>query len=204
VVGELAIDLVLAGARKVHPRRVFFVDSLSERLARTLPCAVAVVRIVNFTRETVLRRILLPIVAFSRTSEEKVLLVSLLAKCFHAPVLVYHFEEIHRKGKVSINYEAREALLRKGLSATAPFAERLREMALQVEQKADVGFEAVVHILSVATRHRCDLVVLDGSHRSLLEKAVTRNPIERFMRETPVDLIVFYRSKRNPPWKSSV
>lgn len=195
VAEELMIDLVLVGARKVHRPRVFFVDSLSERLAKVLPCAVAVVRIVNFTRETALRRILLPVVAFSPTSEEKISLVSLLARSFQVPILVYHFEEIYRKGKANINYEIRQELLEKGLVATAPFAERLREATIQVEQKADVGVNAVAHILTVATKYHCDLIVLGGSHRSLLEKAVARNPVEHFMKETPVDLIVFYRSK---------
>ncbi|MCI0527841.1 MAG: universal stress protein, partial [Nitrospira sp.] len=195
IVEELAIDLILVGARKAYRKRIFFVDSLSERLAKTLSCAVAVVRIVNFTRETALRRILLPVVAFSHTSEEKVLLVSLLAKSFRVPVLVYHLEEIPRKGTASIHHEVRQALLTKGLAATVPFAERLQEATLQVEQKADVGFDAVTHILAVASKHRCDLVVLGGSPRSLLEKAVTRNPVEHFMKETPVDLIVFYPSK---------
>jgi len=49
-----------------------------------------------------------------------------------------------------------------------------------------------------AALHRSDLIVMGASERSLVQSLIWGNPVEKVLRETPCNLIIFLPRLKNP------
>ncbi|MEK6673347.1 MAG: universal stress protein [Nitrospirota bacterium] len=182
------IDIAFIATRREDVYRRFYAGTVARRLLVSLPCSVALVRVVHMGRISP-RNILVPLKARVDHINERSYFTAMLANSFRAGVNLFHTTKPITKffhGEIDLtplewNSRLPHDLLR--------FVDRLEEYGIVHEKRLMPG-RAGREIAIEAASKRSDLIILGASERSLLNTLLRGNPVEDLMRRTPCNLII--------------
>jgi nucleotide-binding universal stress UspA family protein len=183
------IDLVFAATRRKDADRRFFTGTVARRLSLKLPCAVALVRVVHLGRIHP-RDILIPLKARIDHVPERARFASLLAQAFDSRLFLFHITRPLRTffhGEIHLTPLQWEENLPPDIRV---FIDHLDRQAVSHEKKLAPGSAGKKIGIEAAAR-RSDLIVMGASTRSLFTAIFRGSPVERVLRDTPCDLIIF-------------
>ena len=193
IVMREGVDITFASTRKADIKRRFYAGTVSRKLSLSLPCSVALVRVVHAGRVHP-QKILVPLRARVDHVEERAYFSAMLARAFEGEVYPFHVHKPISKffhGEVHLTPVEWEKRLPKDISA---FIEELKKYGvahLGVSARGRAG--RAIAIEALLKRH--DLIVMGKSRRSLLSSFIRGNPVEEVLRETPCDLIILQPRK---------
>lgn len=183
------IDLVFAATRREDVKRRFYVRTTARRLSLQLPCSVALVRVVHMGRIHP-KEILLPLKARVSHVSERAHFAAMLAAAFGSRIFVYHATKPIRKffhGEMHLTPVEWEKNIPSGISE---FIGELSRYEVAHDKRLSPGKDGRGITIEAASR-RSDLIIMGASVRSLFASLIRGNPVERALRETPCDLIIF-------------
>ena len=191
-IGELVrgegIDIVFASTRKEDIERRFFAGTVARRLSLSLPCSVAVVRVVHTGRIRP-REILVPLKARIDHAEERAYFTAKTAQAFGSEVYLLHAPEPISKffhGEIHLTPLEWEEKLPKDISDFMEHMKRYRIAHAGRSVPGSIG--RMITIEAFSKRH--DLIIMGASRRSMVSSILRGNPVEEVLRNTPCDLII--------------
>lgn len=188
IVRHEGINIVFASTRKQDVERRFYTGTTTRRLSLSLPCSVALVRVVHMGRIQP-KRILVPLKARIDHAKERAYFTARVAQGFDSRVFVFHATKPITRffhGEVHLTPIEWE---RKLPSDIAQFTEHLRKCGVEFEGRLLPGAIAGSITIEAASK-RHGLIIMGASERSLLASILRGNPVERVLRETPCNLII--------------
>jgi len=188
IVHHEGISLVFAATRREDIQKRFFTGTIARSLSLTLPCSVALVRVVHSGRLHP-AKILVPVKARIDHVKERACFATHMARAFGSKVFVFHTSKPLTKffhGEIHLTPPEWEERLSRDISQ---FMGYLKQHAVEYEGRLLPGRTARnITIEAFAKRH--DLIIMGASERSLLASLLKGNPVEEVLRETPCDLII--------------
>jgi nucleotide-binding universal stress UspA family protein len=187
---------LICGARARPREHAFLAGTVSARLLADAPVRVVAVRVVHPGVLGQPGRVLLPLAGHPRGAAQALPLIRLLgADLEHLHVLFVR--EVSRLRRLDHPHDTLEALLAEGRA----FVERVEGEAratllprrCEVDGSVVLSDDAAREILVHAAKLRVRLICLGASERSLSQRILRGNPIERVLREATADVAV-YRS----------
>ncbi len=188
IVRNEGIDIVFASTRKADVERRFYAGTVARRLSVSLPCSVALVRVVHIGRIRP-KKILVPLKARIDHLAERAYFSAMLANAFDSNIYLFHSTKPVTRffhGEVHLTPIEWERKLPKDISH---FIEHLNKYKVPHEKGLIPG-QTGRNITTEATAKRFDLVIMGASERSLLSSILRGNPVEEVLRDTPCDLII--------------
>jgi nucleotide-binding universal stress UspA family protein len=196
LVRERHVDLTFAATRRGDLQRRYFAQTLARRLMLSLPCSVALVRVVHPGR-LFPGNILVPIRGAMTHVEERAFLVGKLAEACDARITLFHAPKSITgffRGQRQVAAGEREAGVLDKMEEFLRHLSRYRVEAL----KRFRGGRPAAAITAEAAFSRHDLIVMGASARGLLESMLSGNPVEEVLRETPCNLIIHLPRPKKP------
>lgn len=188
IVRKESIDMVFAATRREDIERRFYSGTIARKLSLSLPCSVALVRVVHVGR-THPREILVPLKAKIDHVEERTYFTAKTAQAFDSKVFLFHSPEPLSKffhGELHLTPLEWEKKLPKDISH---FIEHMRRYKIIHTGRIVPGrIGRTIAIEAFSKRH--DLIIMGASERSLLSSIFKGNPVEELLRDTPCDLII--------------
>lgn len=188
IVRSEEIDIVFAATRHEDLQKRFYEGTIARSLSVSLPCSVALVRVVNMGRINP-HKILVPLKAGVNHIKERAYFTAKIAECCNAKVLVFHAAKPVTRffhGEIHLTPYEWEKRRPKDISR---FMEYLRKFETDHEGRLLPG-KAARSITLEAAAKRHDLIIMGASERGLLTSLLKGNPVEEVLRETPCDLII--------------
>lgn len=189
VVQKNRTGIVFAATRRTDIEKRFFLRTHAKEFMLTLPCSVAMVRVVHMGR-VVTKSILVPVKGRMSHIEERSCFVAKLAESFGSGVTLFHLAEPLTRyfhGEVHLSRSQREERVPQDIEE---FTGCLRRYGVHHEKKTRFG--SISREITIEAAHkRNDLIVMGASERGLVRSIVSGNPVESVLRETPCNLIVF-------------
>ena len=188
IVRHEKINIVFASTRREDVEKRFYAGTIARRLSLTLPCSVALVRVVHMGKIHP-RKILVPMKARIDHVRERAYFTSKMAECCGSKVFVFHATKPITKffhGEIHLTPFEWEKRLPDDI---AGFMGYLEKYSIEHEGRLLPGKTArSITIEAAARRH--DLIIMGASERSLWASLIRGNPVEKVLRETPCDLII--------------
>lgn len=182
------VDIVFASTRREDVEKRFYAGTVARSLLLTLPCSVALVRVVHMGRIHP-NKILVPLKARIGNVKERAYFTAKMARSFGSRVFVFHAAKPVTKffhGEIHLSPAEWEKKLPSDIS---DFMEHLRRCDIEYEGRLSQGMTGrSITVEASAKRH--DLIIMGASERSLLGSLLKGNPVEDVLRETPCDLII--------------
>jgi len=189
VVKHEEIDVVFASTRREDIEKRFYEGTIARKLSLNLPCSVALVRVVHMGRVHP-GKILVPLNARINRVKERAYFTARMAGAFHSKVFVFYAAKPITKffhGEVHLTPLEWEQRLPRDI---LDFMEHIRKYNIELEGRLAPGAVAkTITIEAVSKRH--DLIIMGASERNLLSSIFKGNPVEKVLRDTPCDLIIF-------------
>lgn len=182
------IDIAFIATRREDVYRRFYAGTVARRLLVSLPCSVALVRVVHMGRISP-GNILVPLKARIAHINERSYFTAMLANAFSAGVNLFHITKPLTKffhGEIDLTPLEWGSRLPHDLLR---FIDRLEGYGIVHEKRLMPG-RAGRDIAIEAASKRSDLIILGASERSLLNTLLRGNPVEDLMRRTPCNLII--------------
>lgn len=190
VVEKYGIDLSIAAARHADVERRFFVRSVSRELTVTLPSSMLVVRVLRPGRPSPYRKILAPVRDWRYNREERVNLLTDLARHFKSRIVLFNVREVPYPTIRWLTVEKGQRLRAEGTHRMEPLAEELRARDIEVDVRVEIDTQARRTLL-IEAAGGYDLMVLGATRRNILKQVVSGNPIEEALRSSPCDIMIW-------------
>ena len=182
------IDIVFAATRREDVKRRFYARTTARRLSLSLPCSVALVRVVHMGRAHP-KTILVPIKARIDHIGERAAFTAIMADAFDSRIFLFHAAKPMMRffhGEIHLTPLEWEARTPKDISR---FVEHLNRYDVSLEKRLVPGIAGKsIAVEAVVKRH--DLIIMGASERSLLSSIMRGNPVEQVLRDTPCNLII--------------
>lgn len=188
IVRHEGISIVFASTRRQDIERRFYTGTVARSLLLTLPCSVAMVRVVHTGRVHPVK-VLVPLKARINYVKERAYFTARMAQGFQSKVFVLHVPKKMTKffhGEVHLTPAQWEKRVPADVAA---FIEQMRKYGIDFESRLAPGATARNITIEAASK-RHDLIIMGASERSLLASILKGNPVEDVLRETPCDLII--------------
>lgn len=189
IVKSESIDIVFAATRHEDISRRFYARTVARQLSLGLPCSVALVRVVHLGHVHP-RTILVPLRAGMSFVPERAYFTALLAGAFNSKIHVFHTTKPITqffRGEIHLRPAEWESRLPADIMQ---FIEYLNRYELAHEKRLMPGITGR-SITTEAAVKKHELIIMGASERSLMNSLIKGNPVERVLRETPCDLIIF-------------
>ncbi|MBI4709807.1 MAG: universal stress protein [Nitrospirae bacterium] len=183
------IDIVFAATRREDVKRKFYEGTISRKLSLSLPCSVAIVRVVHIGKMHP-KRILVPLLAGAGKIEEKAFFTAKLAAAFGSKIFVFHAPKSIKKFFHGEIHLTRTELEKQIPGDILLFTEKMERNKVPHEISVAAGKTGRAITIEAFTK-RHDLIIMGASRRGLLKTAIKGSPVEEVLRETPCDLIIF-------------
>jgi nucleotide-binding universal stress UspA family protein len=188
IVAAEGIDIVFAATRREDVKQRFYARTTARRLSLTLPCSVALVRVVHLGR-TFPKTILVPLKARIDHIAERAAFAALMAGAYNSRIHLFHTAKpLTRffRGEVHLTPLEWEARLPHDIER---FIDTLDRYDIVHEKRLVPGIAGrTIMVEAAAKRH--DLIIMGASERGLLSALFKGNPVENVLRETICDLII--------------
>ncbi len=183
------IDILFMATRHEDASRRLFVKTLPRELMLSLPCSVALARIVKFGIPAP-RHILAPVRGFLSDVDKRAFFLAALARGYGSKLTLFNMQKpllsfFH--GEINLAPAQREKRLPQDVRAyiTAVEAQGVRPL---VRTAHGAGRWSIV---TESALHRNDLIVMGASQRGLLGEIASGSPVEQTLRDTICNMIVF-------------
>lgn len=189
------IDLMFLSTRRADVERRFYAGTFTRRLSLSLPCSVAMVRVVHIGKIHP-REILVPLKARIDHVEERAYFAAKIAQAFDSRLLLFHSPKpISRflEGEIHLSSLEWEDTLSKDISDFIGHMARYKVIHAKKLVPGRAG--RTIAIEAFSKRH--DLIIMGASQRSLLSSLLKGNPVEELLRNTPCDLILLKPQHKN-------
>lgn len=190
----LGADTTLVCGARARPRdRALLAGTVSARLLAVARTRVVALRVVHPGVLGQPGRVLLPVAGHPRGAADAVHLLRLLGPDLRQLVVLFVRERSRLR-----SHDPEPAALARLLAEGRAFVARVEDEAraglsphrFGIDAHALLARDAVREIVAATLRHRARLVVLGASERTLPERLVRGDPIERLLRESPADVAV--------------
>ena len=195
LLGIVPAGTTLVSGTRARPRnRFFLVGTVSARLLSAGRLRIIAIRVVHPGVLGQPGRVLLPLAGHPRGAAHALpLLVLLGADLHHLHVLLVR--EVSRLRFRVLSGTAAERLVESGRAFVVRVEEQLREglapHRFELDSSVVVSDDAPKEILIHAGKDRSRLICLGASERTLRERVIHGDAIERVLRETPSDVAVY-------------
>jgi len=182
------IDVVFAATRHEDIKKRFYEGTVARSLSLSLPCSVALVRVVNMGRIHP-NNILVPLKARIDHVYERSYFAAMLANSFDSPVHIFHTTKPLTKlfhGEIHLTPSEWEEKVPGDISL---FTDHLNKYCVAHKKKLTPGRIGRTITVEAAFR-RHDLIIMGASERGVIRSLIKGNPVEEVLRETPCDLII--------------
>lgn len=189
VVRSRAVDLVFTATRQADVKRRFYAGrTAGRRLMLSLPCSVALVRVVHLGRIHP-REVLVPLKERIEHVPERAEFTALLARSFGAKVHLFHAARPIRKffrGELHLTPLEWEENIPPDI---ARFIGHLDGHGIEHERRLAPGLAGRTITIEAASKRR-DLIIMGASERGILDHLLRGTPVEEVLRDTPCNLII--------------
>lgn len=189
IVESEQIDIVFSATRREDVEKRFYEGTTARRLSVGLPCSVAQVRVVHMGRIHP-KKILIPLNSHIDHLDERSYFAAMMARSFDSGIFLFHARPPTTKffhGEVHLTPRELEEKLPPDISK---FIARL-ETYDTGHEKLFVQGKAWRTIPIEAAAKRFDLIIMGASERTPIRSILEGNPVEKVLRSTPCDLIIF-------------
>ncbi|NTU42152.1 MAG: universal stress protein, partial [Nitrospirales bacterium] len=182
IVRQEKIDLVFASTRRKDITRRFYEGTVARSLLVSLPCSVALVRVVHAGRIRP-STILVPLKERVRHLRERAYFTAKMAEAFSAGIFLFHAAKPFTKffhGELYLTPLQWEEKIPQGMK---DFISLLTDAGIPPEGRLAPGsVEKGITIEAAARRH--DLIIMGASERGMLSSILRGSPVETVLRET--------------------
>ncbi len=182
------IDLVFAATRHADVEKRFYEGTTARRISISLPCSVAIVRVVHLGRIHP-GRVLVPLKARFRHAGEWSYFTAMLCSSFGSSAHLLHLTRPITRffhGELHLTAADWEKKIPDDISE---FILRLDHYGITHEKKLRPGRTGRnISIEAAVKRH--DLIIMGASERGMINSIFKGNPVEEVLRETPCNLII--------------
>ncbi len=194
LVTRQGIDIVIAATRHEDVKHRFYTGpTVARRLLRTLPCSVALVRVVHLGR-THPREVLVPLKGHINHIPERAYFTAMLARAFDSSVHLFHVTQPLKRffhGETHLSPLEWEGRLPPDI---ARYVEHLDHYRVAHEKRLAPGKTGRSITIEAASRRR-DLIIMGAGKRGLFDSLLKGDPVEYVLRETPCNLIILKPGK---------
>jgi len=183
------IDLVFAATRHEDVEKRFYARTTAKRLLLSLPCSVALVRVVHMGRIHP-QEILVPLKANINHISDRAEFTALLANAFGAKVHLFHVTKPMKKffrGEIHLTPAEWAEKIPPDISS---FIDHIDSHRVVYEKRLITGRTGRTIAIEAAVRRR-DLIIMGASERGHLDFRLRGSPVEEVLRDTPCNLIIF-------------
>ena len=188
------IDLVFASIRHADVKRRFYAGpTIARGLLHSLPCSVALVRIVHLGRIHP-REVLVPLKERIDHVPERAYFTAMLARAFDSKVHLFHAVKPIKRffhGEMHLTPVEWEEKLPADI---ARFIGHLDGYKVEHERRLAPGMTGRSIAVEAASKRR-DLIIMGASSRGLIDRVLRGSPMEYVLREAPCNLIILKPGK---------
>jgi nucleotide-binding universal stress UspA family protein len=188
------MDLVFIATRREDVGRRFYAGGTVARgLLRSLPCSLALTRVVHLGR-THPHELLVPLKERIDHVPERAFFTAMLARAFDARVHLFHSTKPVRNffhGETHLTPVEWEKKVPADISR---FVGHLDQYGVEHEKRLSPGKAGKSIAIEAASRRR-DLIIMGASGRSALDVLLRGSPAEEVLRDTPCNLIILRPGK---------
>lgn len=191
-VEENGIDLVIASTRRPYKERRFFARSITSTLMSRLPCSVIGLKIMHPGRSVKPRKILIPLIGDGYKDKERSDIARALADQFDSRITVFHVIELTEIRIKRLDISEKERLIASAEKKIRSFIDELKGHRIDITTKIVIGRNAREAIISEASHHKYDLIIVGTTMRNIIKRVVSGNPVEEILRDTPCDVMLIH------------
>ena len=186
------IDLVIAATRGPHRDRRFFVRSVTSGLMSRLPCSVIGIKVTHPGRSIRPKKVLVPVIGDGYHDQERADIAEALHGTFTSRISVFHVVELAALTIKRLDPQKKEQLISSAEKRLASFMDELNRRGIEAGRKIVLGRNAREEIISEASHHKYDLIIVGATTRNIVKRVVSGNPVEEILRDTPCDVMLLH------------
>ncbi|MBI5406490.1 MAG: universal stress protein [Nitrospirae bacterium] len=190
------IDLVIASTRGPHRDQRFFVRSVTSGLMSKLPCSVIGIKVTHPGRSIRPKKVLVPVIGDGYQDKERADVAEALHGRFASSLSLFHVIELSALSIKRLDPQKKERLIASAEKRLAPFMDELNRRGIDAGKKIVLGRNAREEVISEASHHKYDLIIVGATTRNIVKRVVSGNPVEEILRDTPCDVMLLHF---NPP-----
>lgn len=191
-VRDKGVDILISSTRRPHREKRYFVKSVTSSLMAGLSCGVIAIKISHPGRSLRPKRVLVPVIGDGYMDKMRADIAAVFAERFNSGITVFHVNEMSASGIKRLGMREKELLIETGEQKISSFMKELRSRGIQAFEKIVFGSRVRDEIISEASHHKYDLIILGTTKRNLLQKVVSGNPVEEILRDTPCDVMLLH------------
>ncbi len=186
------IDLVIVSTRRPHRDRRLFASSVTSALMSKLPCSVAGLKITHPGRSIRPGKVLIPVIGDGYKDQERADITEALSHKFDSRITVFHVIELTALRIKRLDTSEKGSLIKSAEKRLVSFISELRRREISMAEKIVTGRNAREEIISEASHHKYDLIIVGATTRNILRRVVSGNPVEGILRDTPCDVMLVH------------
>jgi len=191
-VEENSIDLVMSSTRRPHRESRLFARSITSTLMSKLPCSVIGFKITHPGRSIKPRKILVPVIGDGYKDMERADIIESFTRKFGSEITVFNVNELSSFHTKRLDKPDKDRLILSGEKKIKSFVDELKRRRINITEKIIIGKCAREEIISEASHHRYDLIILGTTMRNIIKRVVSGNPVEEILRDTPCDVMLIH------------
>jgi len=186
------IDLVIASTRGPHRDRRFFVRSVTSGLMSRLSCSVIGIKVTHPGRSIRPKKVLVPVIGDNFHIQERADIAEALHGRFASGISVFHVIELAALSIKRLDPQKKERLIASAEQSLASFMDELSRRGIDAGRKIVIGRNAREEVISEASHHKYDLIIVGTTTRNIVKRVVSGNPVEEILRDTPCDVMLLH------------
>ncbi len=91
-----------------------------------------------------------------------------------------------------LDISEKERLIASAEKKLRSFIDELKGRRIDITEKIVIGRNAREAIISEASHHKYDLIIVGTTMRNIIKRVVSGNPVEEILRDTPCDVMLVH------------
>lgn len=191
-VKENKIDIVFSSTRRPQKEGRFFVQSVTSGLMSGVSCNVIAIKISHPGRSLRSKKVLVPLIGDGYMDRERADIVAALADRFSSSITVFHVNKLSASKIKRMEKPEKSLLIEEGEKRILSFMKELGSRGINASEKIVSGSKVRDEIISEASHHKYDLIILGTTKRNIINRVVSGNPVEEILRDTPCDVMLLH------------
>ena len=186
------IDLVIASTRRPHRDRRLFARSVTSSLMSRLPCNVIGIKIAHPGRSIKPKKVLIPVIGDGYGDNVRADIAEAIVNKFGSKITLFHVVELAGLRIKSLENLEKDRLIMSAEKRIISLVNELTMRGASFTYKIVIGRNARDEIISEASHHKYDLMIVGATTRNVLKRLVSGNPVEEILRDTPCDVMLVH------------
>lgn len=191
-VRENGINTLISSTRRPQKERRFFVKSVTSGFMSGVSCDVIAIKISHPGRSLRSKRVLIPVIGDGYMDRKRADIAGAIAEKFNSDVTVFHVHELSASKIKRLEKTEQDLMIEAGEKRISSFMKELRTRGVHASGKIVFGSRVRDEIISEASHHKYDLIILGTTKRNIFKKVVSGNPVEEILRDTPCDVMLLH------------